>query len=115
MHSRLVSLLALTLVAGGTSLAAPSSAGAATAPVPPAARTSSSEPRGEQFPATVTRTDLRIPMDDGVVLRGDLTLPADADGTPAHRRFPVVVTITAYNKQAVGGAGGLAGPGPASR
>jgi len=112
MHSRLVSLFVLTLVAGGTTLAPPPIASAATAPVPPTAPAASWEPRGEQFPATVTRTDLRIPMDDGVVLRGDLTLPADADGTPLHRRFPVVVTITAYNKQAVGGAGGLAGPGP---
>lgn len=69
-------------------------------------------PRPEDYPATVTRRDLAIPMDDGTVLRADLTLPARADGTPVRRRLPVVVTLTAYNKQAMGSSGGLAGADP---
>jgi len=62
-------------------------------------------PRPEQFPGTVTRTDLPIEMSDGTTLRADLTLPADADGTAIDRRFPVVVTITAYNKSALASTG----------
>lgn len=108
MRSRLVSLLTLTLVAGGTAIATPPAGNASL--VSPTARAAGWEPRAERFPATVTRADLRIPMDDGVVLRGDLTLPADAHGNPVDRRLPVVITITAYNKQAAGVAGGLTGP-----
>jgi predicted acyl esterase len=59
------------------------------------------KPRPEQYAATVKQTDLEIPMSDGTILRGDLTLPADADGQPVDKRFPVVVTITAYNKTAL--------------
>ena len=72
-------------------------------------------PRPEQYAGTATRKDLAIPMSDGVVLRADLTLPAGADGDAASGRFPVVVTITAYNKTAIaGGFGGtLAGADPA--
>lgn len=68
-------------------------------------------PRPADHPRTVTRRDLGIPMSDGTVLRGDLTLPADADGTAVPGRWPVVVTITAYNKaaQTAPAAGGLAG------
>ncbi|WGL50730.1 CocE/NonD family hydrolase [Nocardioides sp. BP30] len=71
-------------------------------------------PRPEDYPQTVTRRDLAIPMDDGTVLRGDLTLPADATGTAVVGRFPVVVTITAYNKSvtALPGGSGLAGSDP---
>lgn len=68
--------------------------------------------RGETYPKTVTRTELAIPMDDGVVLRGDLILPADASGKPINKRFPVVTTITAYNKGIQQYAGGLAGGDP---
>ncbi len=67
------------------------------------------KPRPAEYPGTVTTTDLKIPMDDGKVLRGDLTLPADGSGTAVPGRFPVVVTITAYNKSS-SSAGGLAGP-----
>ena len=59
-------------------------------------------PRPEQYPNTVTTTDLAIPMSDGTILRGDLTLPADEDGTAIDKRVPVVVTITAYNKTVLG-------------
>ncbi len=68
-------------------------------------------PRPEVYPATVTRSDLAIPMSDGTVLRGDLVLPARADGAAVSRRLPVIVTITAYNKTALS-AGGLAGAPP---
>ena len=54
-------------------------------------------------------------MSDGVKLRGDLTLPAGADGKAISTKVPVVVTITAYNKTVIaGGFGGtLAGADPA--
>src|SRR3954454_13788025 len=57
-------------------------------------------PRPEDYPKTVAQRDLAIPMSDGTVLRGDLTVPAGADGTAAPGRRPEVVTITAYNKSA---------------
>lgn len=69
------------------------------------------KPRPAQYPGTVSRKDLKIPMDDGTVLRGDLTLPADANGTAVAKRFPVIVTITAYNKSGQGQTG-LAGGDP---
>lgn len=72
-------------------------------------------PRPEQYSGTAVRKDLAIPMSDGVVLRGDLVLPADAAGDAAPGQFPVVVTITAYNKTALAGGFGstLAGADPA--
>ena len=69
-------------------------------------------PRPATYPGTVKQADLAIPMSDGVVLRGDLELPADADGEPIDRRFPVIVTITAYNKASGGFSGGLTGGSP---
>ncbi|MGZ4452304.1 MAG: CocE/NonD family hydrolase, partial [Nocardioides sp.] len=78
--------------------------------VPGAAQAASGwTPRPEDYPKTVTRTDLPITMDDGTVLRADLTLPADADGTATTDKVPVVVTITAYNKSTsqVPGVGGM--------
>src|SRR3546814_17357454 len=48
-------------------------------------------------------------MSDGTVLRGDLVVPADADGNAIDKKFPVIVTITAYNKSVQQYAGGLAG------
>jgi len=92
---------------------APPSAARGASPTPTAgqgARRSGWRPRPAEYPATVTRADLAIPMSDGVVLRGDLTLPARDDGTAVPGRFPVIVTITAYNKSAQGSSG-LAGPG----
>ena len=68
--------------------------------VPSADAAATWAPRAEDYPKTVTRTDLPITMDDGTVLRADLTLPADADGTAITTKVPVVVTITAYNKSA---------------
>ncbi|HEU5037921.1 MAG TPA: CocE/NonD family hydrolase [Nocardioides sp.] len=89
--------------------AAPADAAGARPTDPAGARAWS--PRAEEYPATVTRADVPIPMSDGTVLRGDLVLPADADGNTVDQRFPVIVTITAYNKQAQGSSG-LAGAGP---
>ena len=80
-----------------------------------AAATSTWKPRPEQYTQTSVTKDLAIPMSDGVKLRGDLTLPANADGTPIGAKVPVIVTITAYNKTVIaGGFGGtLAGADPA--
>ncbi len=57
--------------------------------------------RGEDYAKTVTISDLKIPMDDGVVLRGDLTVPVGPDGKAVTTPLPVIVTITAYNKSAM--------------
>jgi putative CocE/NonD family hydrolase len=104
----------LTAVATGALLAAPLAAIPAQAATTPAA-SSSWKPRPEQYTQTSTTKDLAIPMSDGVKLRGDLTLPANADGTPIGTKVPVIVTITAYNKTVIaGGFGGtLAGADPA--
>src|SRR4051794_6718640 len=69
-------------------------------PVPPAVAAAPErrrhwQPRPEQYHATATTTDLAIPMDDGVVLRGDLVRPVRADGTVVTRPLPVIITITA--------------------
>ncbi len=82
-----------------------------TAPPAPAA-SKPWAPRAEQYPGTVLERDLRIPMSDGTVLRGDLLRPADATGKAVTKRLPVVVTITAYNKSLQSSAGGLAGGDP---
>jgi putative CocE/NonD family hydrolase len=82
---------------------------ARTAPTP--VRRMHWQPRPEQYPGTVTTTDLAIPMDDGVVLRGDLVQPTRADGSVVTRPLPVVITITAYNKTVLASGGGLGGPG----
>ncbi len=67
------------------------------------------QPRPEQYPGTATTKDIAIPMDDGVVLRGDLVQPARADGSVVTRPLPVIITITAYNKTVLA-SGGLGGP-----
>ncbi len=101
----------LPLVGTGSATAGPArSTAASSAPV--SAVPSGWVPRPEQYPNTVMQKDLAIPMSDGVVLRGDVTLPADADGKAIAGRFPVIVTITAYNKTVVNSTG-LGGPDPA--
>ncbi len=71
------------------------------------------KPRAEQYPGVVKQADVAIPMSDGTVLRGDVTRPADANGVAIDKRFPVIVTITAYNKSVIGSFGAsLAGADP---
>ncbi len=120
-----VRLITVPAVAGALAAAtftvapaqAATSASAAATPTAAAAATPASgwKARPAQYAATSTVKDLAIPMSDGVKLRGDLTLPANADGTPIGAKVPVVVTITAYNKSVIaGGFGGtLAGADPA--
>ncbi|MCX6399100.1 MAG: CocE/NonD family hydrolase [Propionibacteriales bacterium] len=101
---------------GAVALSAALTAGALVANAPTAtADTTPWKPRGEQYAATVTTTDLAIKMDDGVTLRADLMRPAGADGKPITTKLPVIVTITAYNKTVLAAGGGavLSGAGPA--
>jgi uncharacterized protein len=107
---RIASRVAVALVAGA--LLGPVPAIASLAPPAHAAAQSGWEPRSAGYPGTVTQTDLAIPMSDGTILRGDLVLPADADGAAVDKRFPVIVTITAYNKSSGSFSGGLAGGSP---
>ena len=86
--------------------------GVLVAPAPASAAGTGWTPRPEEYPSTVTRSDVPIPMSDGTILRGDLVLPAGADGDAVDGRFPVIVTITAYNKSAQAYGGGLAGAPP---
>jgi hypothetical protein len=102
--------VAAALVAGA--LLGPVPAIASLAPQAHAAEQAGWEPRPATYPGTVTQTDLAIPMSDGTVLRGDLVLPADADGNAVDQRFPVIVTITAYNKSSGSLGGGLTGGSP---
>ena len=117
MSSRPLTRLLMASLAAGALVAAPLAvvpAQAATTSAP-AVTASTWKPRPAQYTATTSVKDLAIPMSDGVKLRGDLTLPANADGTPIGAKVPVVVTITAYNKTVIaGGFGGtLAGADPA--
>jgi putative CocE/NonD family hydrolase len=110
----LATLAGLALTASTLALV-PAATTTASAAIAQSTATQHWTPRPEQYAGTVTRKDLAIPMSDGVVLRGDLTLPAGPDGTAADGRFPVVVTITAYNKTVIANGFGstLAGADPA--
>ncbi len=110
--SVLLSLSALGGVAAATSASASpvTTASVATAAGP----ASGWKPRGETYTGTAKTTDVKVPMSDGVTLKGDLLLPADASGDAVPGRYPVIVEITAYNKTVImGGGGGLAGGDPA--
>ncbi len=111
----LAGLLTATVLTAAPATAAPAVASASAATLAPAAATSTWKPRPAQYTQTAVTKDLAIPMSDGVKLRGDLTLPAGADGKAISTKVPVVVTITAYNKTVIaGGFGGtLAGADPA--
>src|SRR5690349_87544 len=113
-HLRLLTRAAAALVAGALLGPLPMLASTTPAHAVPASRApgglalkSGWQPRPVRYPATVTRRDLAIPMSDGTVLRGDLQLPARADGRAVNRRFPVIVTITAYNKSSDATGSGL--------
>lgn len=107
--------IAAALAAAAAGLPVPAATAGAVppaAPAPTAPAADDWEPRPEQYPGTVTRRDLPIVMDDGVTLRGDLVLPADAQGVAVDKKFPVIVTITAYNKAVLaGGAEAVLGGG----
>lgn len=86
----------------------------ATLPLQTASAATGWKPRAEQYANVVKQSDIAIPMSDGTILRGDLTLPADAAGKAITMRIPAIVTITAYNKTAIGSFGAsLAGADPA--
>ncbi len=107
MRRSLLVVPALTLA-----LLAPAPPGVATGPSPAAAPEATAaqangwKPRPEQYRKTVTRRDLRIRMNDGVVLRGDLILPVGRSGKPVTRGLPTIVTVTAYNKTVLGAGAG---------
>ncbi len=112
--------LVAPITSAGAAPAGPSTAVRTVAPaIPPEAAPAATpvasewRARPEQYPGTVKTTDIPIRMDDGVVLRGDLIRPANAQGEAVGRKLPVIVMITAYNKTVItGGGGGLAGTGP---
>jgi putative CocE/NonD family hydrolase len=85
-----------------------------TVAAPPAQAASSWTPRGEDYSSTVSTKDLAIPTSDGTTLRADLVLPSADGKTAAGGKFPVVITITAYNKTVIAGGFGatLAGADP---
>lgn len=91
--------------------AAPTALAASPAPPARSAMASGWKPRKARYDGATTRTDLKITMDDGVVLRADLTRPTK-DGNPVRRRLPVIITITAYNKSVIASGGGLGGADP---
>lgn len=72
------------------------------------------KPRPATYTRSVTTRDIPIRMDDGVVLRGDLVRPANADGVAVPARLPVLLTVTAYNKTVLSAGAGavLAGSDP---
>ena len=74
------------------SLLTPPAVAAAEPPAAPATaspeRAGGWHPRQELYSSTVTRRDLPIRMNDGVVLRGDLILPVGRGGKPITRVAP---------------------------
>ena len=85
-----------------------------TSNVSPASAASAWKPRPEQYASSVTTKDLAIRMSDGTILRGDLVRPSTDGQTPVPGRWPIVITITAYNKTVIAGGFGstLAGADP---
>lgn len=100
--ARLLLIICLTIALLATSLSFNSATAA----------TKAWKPRAQQYANTVTEKDVAIPMSDGTILRGDVLRPADASGKAINKRFPVIVTITAYNKSILSSAGGLGGASP---
>lgn len=70
-------------------------------------------PRAEQYPGTSKQIDVPVTMSDGAVLRADVTRPADEEGKPIEGRFPVLLTIAAYNKTMLSAAAPAVGGDPA--
>ena len=93
---RLVSAPALAATLTATALTAAPAQAAPTAPTATSVRTLQSapaaatswKPRPEQYTQTAATKDLAIPMSDGVKLRADLTLPANAAGPRSAPRCP---------------------------
>src|SRR5688572_23686139 len=92
----LTGTLALGLAACGKS-AIPESVKAQQGSAPPP------ELPAPTFAQTVSQ-ELAIPMQDGVRLAATVTFPSLDGSTPAPGRFPVVVSITPYSRNGVGGA-----------
>lgn len=67
----------------------------------PAARADTWTARGVEYPKTFVERDVLIPISDGVALTADVIHPADADGVTVPGRFPVLLTQTPYNKNAL--------------
>ncbi|MGH3498637.1 MAG: CocE/NonD family hydrolase [Nocardioidaceae bacterium] len=66
----------------------------------PAAASPRWPPRPATYPKVATTRDIPILMSDGVTLYANLYRPADASGKPVAKRFPVIVTLDPYNKNA---------------
>jgi len=65
--------------------------------------------------ASAALCNVPVRMSDGIVLRGNLWLPSNPDGSAAPGEYPTVLTVTGYNKdatnptgQACSGEGGIA-------
>ncbi|MFL5911325.1 MAG: CocE/NonD family hydrolase [Gaiellaceae bacterium] len=56
------------------------------------------QPGPDQYPKISKQQDVGIVMRDGTKLYADVYRPADASGKPVPGRFPVVLTVTPYNK-----------------
>ncbi len=51
-----------------------------------------------RYAGTVTRSNVVLPMDDGVGISLNVTRPVNEDGKPAAEPLPTIVTFTPYNK-----------------
>ena len=114
-RSTFARLIGAALVLSSLTLVGPAPAAVGTVPAAGLATAPESgwTARPEDHPGTVTETDVKITMSDGVVLRADVERPADDSGTAVDTPLPVLVTITAYNKTVIAsGGGGLAGTDP---
>jgi predicted acyl esterase len=87
----LLGRLLVSLVAGAVAAVLPSVTTA-----PPASAAGGWRARPATYGVDVTQ-DVPVTMSDGTVLRVNVYRPADADGTPVNRRFPVILTQTPYN------------------
>lgn len=58
--------------------------------------------RPATYPRVAVDSNVPIVTSDGIQLMADVHRPADASGVAVPGRFPVIVSLTPYNKQAVG-------------
>src|SRR4051812_41208466 len=96
--SRLLSIVAAVAISTVSVPPLSASGGAMPETAPTAA--SQWRPRPPHYAGVSMTRDVPIRMSDGVRLFADVYRPARADGTVVHRRLPVLVVLTAYNKSA---------------
>ncbi|HVS67494.1 MAG TPA: CocE/NonD family hydrolase, partial [Mycobacteriales bacterium] len=95
MRARLSLLAAVALAVGVTPLVTPALA------APHTAYSATWKARPATY-GVAKQSNVEVPMDDGVKISVNVLRPSGQDGKAAPGKFPVILTQTAYNKEAPG-------------